>query len=79
MPRRAKITAVPVDQPDLTLEKAVEEEPKTDAEKVADGLNEVNVTDAVLPIEDEVPASQVVPTAPEAKAKRTSKQEPVFS
>ena len=34
MPRKAKITAVPVDdQPDLALETATEEEPKTDAEK----------------------------------------------
>ena len=44
MPRKAKITAVPIDdQPDLAIEKVDEQEPKTDAEKMTDVLNEVNV------------------------------------
>ena len=46
---------------------------------MSDVLNEVNVTDAVLPIEVEVPVSQSAPAAPKAKAKRVSKQEPVFT
>ena len=80
MPRKAKSIAVPVDdQPDLALETAVEEEPETDAEKMTDVLNEVNVTDAVLPIEDEVLVSQSAPAAPKAKATRVSKKEPVFT
>ena len=73
MPRKAKITAVPVDdQPDLALETAAEEEPKTDAEKMTDVLNEVNVTGK------EVPEVQSAPAAPKAKAKRVSKKEPGF-
>ncbi len=40
-----------------------------------DVFNEVNVAGTVLAIEDEVPASQSAPTAPKAKAKRTSKQD----
>ena len=69
MLRKAKITAVPIDdQHDLTLETVVEEEPKTDAEKMTDILNEVNVTD------NEVPVAQSAPAAPKAKAKRASKK-----
>ena len=80
MPRKAKITAVPVDdQPDLALETATEEEPKTDAEKMTDVLNEVNVTDAVLSIEDEVPEVQSAPAAPKAKAKRVCLNKNLFS
>ncbi len=59
------------DQPDLTLE----EEPKPDAEKMADVLSEINIADIVLPIEDEVLVSQSAPIAPNAKAKRVSKQD----
>ena len=79
MLRKAKITAVPVDdQPDLALKNTVEEEPKPDAEKMTDVLNEVNVTDTVLSIEDEVPEVQSAPAAPKAKARRVSTKEPVF-
>ena len=74
MPRKAKITAVPVDdQPDLTLKTVVGEEPKTDAEKMTDILNEVNVAEQPPSIEDAAPA------APKTKARRASKKEPVFT
>ncbi len=73
--KKAKITAVPVgDQPGLALKSAAEEEPKTYAEKMADVLNEVNVTDTVLSKEDEVPEVQSAPAAPTAKARRVSKK-----
>ena len=45
MPITAKITAVPIDdQPDLALETAAEEEPKTDAEKktLADEITRIS-------------------------------------
>ncbi len=61
------------DQPDLALKTPAEEEPKTDAEKMAVLLNEVNVTGAVLSIEDEVAEVQSAPAAPEAKTKRVAK------
>ncbi len=48
-------------------------------EKMADVLNEVNVTDTVLPIEAEVPVLQSAPAGHRAKAKRVSNQEPVFT
>ena len=84
MPRKAKITAVPVDdQPDLTLKTAVGEvfthrvadqrEPKTEAEQMTDVINEVNVNEV------ESPVTRAVQIAPEAKAKRVSKKEPVFT
>ena len=49
MPRKAKITAVPIDvQPDQTLEQVDDPEPKTDAEKMTDVINEVNVTETAF-------------------------------
>ena len=90
MPRKAKITAVPVDdQPDLTLKTAVEEvfthrvadqrEPKTDAEKMTDVLNEVNVAENIVSNEYEAPVARAVQTAPKANIKRMSKKDPVFT
>ncbi len=77
--RKRKITAAPVDdQPDLARETASEEEPETDAEKMTSVLNEVNVTDSVVSLEHDVPEVQSAPAAPEAKARRVSKQELVF-
>lgn len=76
MPRKAKITAVPIDaQPDLATEKVDDTEPKTDAEKMTDVINEVNITESA----EEALVPQAVPTAPKAKAKRVSKKEPVFT
>ena len=46
---------------------------------MTDVINEVNVTETVLPIEDEVPAIQAAPATPKAKAKRVSKREPVLT
>ena len=75
MPRKAKITAVPIDvQPDQTLEQVDDPEPKTDAEKMTDVINEVNVSEHVLPNEDE----SSIQKAPKARAKRVSKKEPNF-
>ncbi len=45
---------------------------------MADALNEVNVTDSVLPIEDEVPKVQSAPALAKAKAGRVPKKGPVF-
>ena len=84
MPRKAKITAVPIDdQTDLTLEEvddqvfthrvADQREPKTEAEQMTDVINEVNVNEV------ESPVTRAVQTAPKAKAKRVSKKEPVFT
>ena len=76
MPRKAKITAVPIDvQPDQTLEQVDDPEPKTDAEKMTDVINEVNVTETILSNEDE-PSIQ---RAPKARAKRASKKEAVMT
>ena len=74
MPRKAKITAVPIDvQPDQTLEQVDQEEPKTEAEQMTDVINEANVTEV------ESPVTRAVQIAPKAKAKRVSKKEPVFT
>ena len=76
MPRKAKITAVPIDvQPDQTLEQVDGQEPKTDAEKMTDVINEVNVIESTLPNEDE----SSIQKAPKARAKRASKKEPDFT
>ena len=76
MPSKAKITAVPIDvQPDQTLEQVDDPEPKTDAEKMTDVINEVNVTETILSNEDE-PSIQ---RAPKARAKRASKKEAVMT
>ena len=49
MPRKAKITAVPIDaQPDQTLEQVDAQELKTEAEKMTDVINEVNVIESTL-------------------------------
>ena len=54
MPRKAKITAVPIDaQPDQTLEQVAQEEPKTEAEQMTDVINEVNVSESTMSNEDE--------------------------
>ena len=73
MPRKAKITAVPIDaQHDQTLEQVDREELKTEAEQMTDVINEVNVNEV------ESPVTRAVQTAPKATAKRASKKEPVF-
>ena len=78
MPRKAKITAVPIDaQPDQTLEQVAQEEPKTEAEQMTDVINEGNVTESTLSNEGESSVAPVVQTAPKAKAKRMTKKEPV--
>ena len=43
MPRKSKITAVPVEEPDIALDKDVDEEPKTDAEQMTEIINHVSV------------------------------------
>ena len=76
MPRKAKITAVPIDaRPDQTLEQVDQEEPKTEAEQMTDVINEVNVTESTLSNEDE----SSIQKAPKARAKRVSKKEPVVT
>ena len=51
MPRKAKITAVPIDvQPDQTLEQVDDPEPKTEAEQMTDVINEVNVNEVESPV-----------------------------
>ena len=80
MPRKEKITAVPIDaQPDQTLEQVDQGEPKTEAEQMADVINEVNVTESTLSNEDESSVAPAVQTAPKAKARRVSKKEPVVT
>ena len=75
MPRKAKITAVPIDaQPDQTLEQVDGWEPKTEAERMTDVINEVNVVESTLSNEDE----SSIQKAPKARAKRASKKEPDF-
>ena len=75
MPRKAKITAVPIDaQPDQTLEQVDAQEPKTEAEKMTDVINEVNVIESTLSNEDE----SSIQKAPKARAKRVSKKEADF-
>ena len=65
MPRKAKITAVPVDaQPDQTLEQVAQEEPKTEAEQMTDVINEVNVSESTMSNEDEAPAVQAEVVTP---------------
>ena len=79
MPRKAKITAVPIDaQPDQTLEQVDAQEPKTEAEQMTDVINEVNVTETILSNEYEAPVALYLQTAPKAKIKRMSKKEPDF-
>ena len=80
MPRKAKITAMPIDaQPDQTVEQVAQEEPKTEAEQMTDVINEVNVTESTLSNEDESSVAPAVQTAPKAKARRVSKKESVFT
>ena len=75
MPRKAKITAVPIDaQHDQTLEQVDQEEPKTEAEQMTDVINEVNVTESILSNENGLS----IQIAPKARAKRVSKKEPVI-
>ena len=73
MPRKAKITAVPVEQPEEGLASG-EDEPKPDAEQMSEIINQVSVAEP-----DEVPVIQAELTAPKAKAKRVSKKEPVVT
>ena len=76
MPREAKITAVPIDvQPGLTLEQVDGQEPKTEAEKMTDVINEVNVIESTLSNEDE----SSIQKAPKARAKRASIKEAVMT
>jgi hypothetical protein len=85
MPRKSKITAVPVDQPEVVV---TEEEPKTDAQEMSEVINEIREVEE--PVVEEVagslpqgsqtkgtvaepsaPAPDVVPAKP--KAKRASR------
>ena len=76
MPRKAKITAVPIDaQPDQTLEQVDHDEPKTEAEQMTDVINEANVTESILSNENGLS----IQIAPKAKIKRMSKKEPVMT
>jgi hypothetical protein len=76
MPRKSKITAVPVDQPEVVV---TEEEPKTDAQEMSEVINEIReVKEPVVEEVAEPPAPtpdvaepQVVPAKP--KAKRASR------
>ena len=73
MPRKAKITAVPIDaQHDQTLEQVDREEPKTEAEQMTDVIKEANVTETILSNEYEAPVARAVQTAPKANIKRMS-------
>ncbi len=57
--KKTKITAVPSEnQADLALETTIQEGTETDAEKMADVLNEVNVTDTDLQLSVKEIASQ---------------------
>lgn len=76
MPRKSKITAVPVDQPEVVV---TEEEPKTDAQEMSEVINEIReVKEPVVEEVAEPPAPtpdvaepQVVSAKP--KAKRASR------
>ena len=69
MPKKSKITAVPIEQP--VSEEAVSEEaePKTDAQEMTDVLNQVKVVSEPVDVE---PVA-VEQEAPKAKAKRASR------
>ena len=67
MPRKPKVTAVPVEQEPLSEGST---EPKTDAEQMTDIINEVSVTEPILLTECEQPNALTAPVAPKAKAKR---------
>ena len=71
MPRKAKITAVPVEQV-FTHMVADQRELKTDAEQMTDIINEVNITEPILQSEYE----PTTPVVPKAKAKRAPSRGP---
>ena len=65
MPRKPKVTAVPVEQ-----------DPRTDAEQMADIINEVGTTEPVLPTEYEQRNALTTLVMPKAKAKRVPSRSP---
>lgn len=73
MPRKPKVTAVPVEQEPLSEGST---EPKTDAEQMTDIINEVSVTEPILLTEYEQPNALTTPVAPKAKAKRAPSRSP---
>ena len=77
MPRKSKITAVPIDQP---VEEAIEQEPVNDAQEMTEVINEIKTSaEVAAPIKEEEPvADEAVPapeaeSAPKPKAKRASR------
>ena len=66
MPRKAKITAVPVEQPEASV---ADDEVKTDAQEMAEIINEVEVDEPEPTVEASVPE-------PKPKAKARAKREP---
>ena len=89
MPRKAKITAVPVEQvfthmvADQRKQQGVREDPaelKTDAEQMTDIINEVNITPqsdaSPLSIEEESLPDGAQTKGPKAKAKRAPSRGP---
>ena len=77
MPRKAKITAVPVEQVVTHLvadssAQSLPEELKTDAEQMTDIINEVNTTETILETEYE----PTTPVVPKVKAKRAPSRGP---
>ena len=75
MPRKPKVTAVPVEQEHQSASEG-SIEPKTDAEHMTDIINEVSTTEPVLPVEYEQPNAFTTLVAPEAKAKRALSRSP---
>ena len=71
MPRKAKITAVPVEQEQQGVSEDTTEL-KTDAEQMTDIINEVNTTETILQSEYE----PTTPVVPKAKAKRAPSRGP---
>ncbi len=72
MPRKPRITAVPVEQPqEEGLATAWgDEEGITDADQMTDIISKVNVGEEVLEKEYNPPNELTAPVAPKAKAKR---------
>ena len=69
MPRKAKITAVPVEQPEASV---ADDEVKTDAQEMTEIINEVKVDDAPILTQEYVPVVEVAKPKAKARAKRES-------
>jgi Zn finger protein HypA/HybF involved in hydrogenase expression len=68
MPRKTKITAIPVEAPEEGLARAWTEEAQTDAQHMTDIINEIKVADTEVKPEVEQPAEE---QRVEVKPKRT--------